>query len=295
MTKLPTGEQYRISADRYAVEVTEVGATLRSLKVDGTEWLWTFEADAIPVGHQGKHLFPWPNRVADGRYRFDGADHQLDITEVDRYTALHGLNAGRPWELVSHTPDTVVQRHTFYPENGWTGILTAEVTHSVSADGLQVRIHVVNDGATDLPYGYGVHPYFAFANVDDVVMRLPFDSELFVDAERLLPLSVGPVSPEHDFREARAFGSTEFDTALTAPSSAAWTMELTGDGRTVQVWADETLPWIQIYTTRPTRNAIAVEPMTCGPDAFNEGPTHDSLIVLAPGATSTSVWGVRSA
>lgn len=294
MTKQPTGEQYRIASDRYAVEVSEVGATLRSLEVDGQEWLWTYAADAIPVASQGKQLLPWPNRVADGRYRFAGQVLQLDITEVPRHTALHGLNAGRAWELVSHTDDTVVQRHTFYPEAGWTGILTAEITHSVSADGLRVQVSVVNDGATELPYGYGVHPYFEFGSIDDVVLSLPFESELIVDPERLLPLAVEAVTGEHDFRSPRALGEAEFDTAFTAPSSAAWAVDLRGDGRTVQVWADETLPWIQIYTTRPERHAIAVEPMTCGPDAYNEGPTQDSLIVLAPGQRSESVWGVRA-
>lgn len=58
------------------------------------------------------------------------------------------------------------------------------------------------------------------------------------------------------------------------------------------VWADETLPWFQIFTP-PTRDALAVEPMTCGPDAFNEGPTHDGLMVLEPGDETTSRWGIR--
>ena len=42
-----------------------------------------------------------------------------------------------------------------------------------------------------------------------------------------------------------------------------------------------------------SRTGVALEPMTCGPDAFNEGPTHDGLIVLEPGASSRSEWGFR--
>nr|WP_231980751.1 hypothetical protein [Tessaracoccus coleopterorum] len=63
-------------------------------------------------------------------------------------------------------------------------------------------------------------------------------------------------------------------------------------GHRVVFWADATQPWAQVYTN-PTRDAMAIEPMTCGPDAFNEGPTHDSLTVLQPGETTTSVWGIR--
>lgn len=293
MTLNPTGDQYEISHGRYTVVVTEVGATWRSLQVDGRELLWTFDVDGIPSGSQGRQLLPWPNRVADGTYTFEGVEHQLDITEPERATALHGLNAGRAWQLVSHDATSVVQRHTFYPENGWDGTLNATITHSLSDDGLRVEVHVVNDGAAPLPYGYGTHPYFEFGDLSDVTLHLPFDAELAVDPERLLPRGVEPVSAEKDFRTPRALSGVEFDTAFTAPTEAAWTVELRGREHTLEVWADETLPWVQVYTTRPERHAVAVEPMTCGPDAFNAGPTHDGLITLAPGQDSSSVWGVR--
>lgn len=293
MTLNPTGDQYEISHGRYTVVVTEAGATWRSLQVDGRELLWTFDSDGIPVGSQGRQLLPWPNRIADGAYTFAGIEHQLDITEPDRNTALHGLNAGRAWELVSHDASSVVQRHTFYPENGWDGILTATITHSLSDDGLRVEVHVVNDGAIPLPYGYGTHPYFEFGDLSEVTLHLPFDSELAVDRDRLLPLSLEPVSAERDFRTPRWLADVEFDTAFASPSETAWTVELRGPEHGIQVWADESLPWVQVYTTRPERHAVAVEPMTCGPDAFNAGPTHDGLITLAPGQNATSIWGVR--
>ena len=58
-------------------------------------------------------------------------------------------------------------------------------------------------------------------------------------------------------------------------------------------WADETMNWLQIFTGGPYRDwSIAVEPMTCGPDAFNEGPTHGALRVLAPGHTFVGQWGI---
>ncbi|MCC2593129.1 aldose 1-epimerase family protein [Tessaracoccus sp. OS52] len=294
MTVLPTGAQYEITHGRYAAVTTEVGATLRSLSVDGEELLWTFGPDEIPRSSQGLQLLPWPNRIADGAYRFAGSDQQLPINEVERNTALHGLNAGRAWELVAHTSDTVVQRHTFHPEPGWPGTLTASITHSLDDEGLRVEVQVVNDGASPLPYGYGVHPYFEFGNLSEVELLLPFEQELTVDPARLLPVSVEPISAERDFRAARPLAEVEFDTAFTGPQSAEWAVELRGPARVVSIWADETLPWVQVYTTRPERHAIAVEPMTCGPDAFNEGPTHAGMITLAPGQESRSVWGVRA-
>ena len=77
MTALPTGQQYPISHGRYGVVVTEVGATLRSLTVDGTEVLYTFAEHEAPRGSMGRQLVPWPNRIRDGRYSFDGVDHRF--------------------------------------------------------------------------------------------------------------------------------------------------------------------------------------------------------------------------
>ena len=293
MTRNPTGEQYRISHGPYVAVVTEVGATLRSFCVEEREWLWSFGEDKPPIDSQGRQLLPWPNRIRDGRYTLDGVAYQLPISEVPRNTALHGLNEGFTWELITHTERLVVQRHTFHPETGWPGTVTVTLSHSVNYDGLLVRVHATNDGSAPLPYGYGVHPYFAIDTVDDVHLELPFTSELRVDEDRLLPEELSAVSPGMDFRAPRRIGTTWFDTAFTDPTTPQWTTRVVSASHTVEVWADQSLPWVQIFT-KPDRSAVAVEPMTCGPDAFNEGPTHDGLIILSPGESHVASWGLRA-
>lgn len=292
MSMHPTGEQYTISHGRYAAVVTEVGATLRSLTVDGQEWLWTFGEDDAPAGSAGRQLLPWPNRIRDGRFIFEGEHYQLPISEVPRNVALHGLDESAAWELVFRSGTAVTQRHTFYPQAGWPGTLTVTLHHSMTDAGLTVTVRVENDGSASSPYGYGVHPYFAFDDVNEVVLELPFASELKVDPERLLPIDIVEVSDAKDFRSARAVGDVDLDTAFTAPTATDWVARLTGPRHTVEVWGSPSVPWVQLYT-RPERDALAVEPMTCGPDAFNEGPTHDGLVVLAPGESHVATWGIR--
>lgn len=293
MTILPTGEQYAISHGRYTAVVTEVGAHLRSLVVDDREWLLGFRADEAVSGSRGRQLLPWPNRIRDGRYTFDGVSYQLPISEIPRNVALHGLDQGASWQLLHKSDNQVVQRHTFYPQKGWPGTLTVTLRHTLTADGLMVTAQVDNDGAGQAPYGYGVHPYFAFDDLSAVELELPFASELRVDEERLLPLEVAPVSGQRDFRAPRAVGDIFFDTAFTDPESPNWTARLIGPQHIVEVWGTKSTPWVQIFT-RPKRDSIAVEPMTCGPDAFNDGPTRADLIVLPPGGMHVSTWGVRA-
>lgn len=290
MTLNPTGTQYSISHGRYGAVVTEVGATLRSLTFDGQEVLHTFAEDEPPTGSMGRQLLPWPNRIRDGRYTFQGTAYQLPITEVPRHTALHGLDEGKPWQVVRHTEDEVVLTARYYPQRGWNAVLEASIGHRLGDDGLTITVEVTNVGGTSAPYGYGAHPYVA-ADLATAELTLPFAQELLVDPERLLPVEIAEVTPRHDFRRTRVIGDTEFDTAL-AGAAGPWELTLTSRGRTVTLWADETLPWGQVFT-HPERIALAVEPMTCGPDAFNEGPTHDGLIVLEPGGSSRSVWGFR--
>ncbi|MHA6524778.1 aldose 1-epimerase family protein [Tessaracoccus sp. G1721] len=290
MQNNPTGQQFHISHGRYGAVVTEVGATLRSLTLDGQEVLWTFAENEAPSGSMGRQLIPWPNRIRDGRYTFAGVTHQLPITEVPRHTALHGLDEGKPWSVVRHTDDEVVLTARYYPQRGWTSVLDATIGHRLTDDGLRVTVEVTNVGQASAPYGYGAHPYLA-ADVSTAELTLPFTKELLVDPERLLPIELADVTPEHDFRQARAIGDTQFDTAL-AGVDGPWELSVKTGGRTVTLWADATLPWGQVFT-HPDRIALAVEPMTCGPDAFNEGPTHDGLIVLEPGASSRSEWGFR--
>lgn len=290
MSILPTGEQFSISCGRYTAVVTEVGATLRSLTSEGSEILWTFAADEPPRGSMGRQLLPWPNRIRDGRYEFGGVSYQLPITEVPRNTALHGLGEGTPWRLVSRTRESVTLSTTHYPQSGWNAVLEARITHTLSDEGLTVRVEAVNQGTTPAPFGYGAHPYIA-ADLTEARLTLPFSRELRVDDERLLPLSLGTVTPEHDFIEGRTVGETQFDSAFVDPVDG-WQITVEAGGRRVEMWADDSVRWAQVFTP-PTRDALALEPMTCGPDAFNDGPTHDSMQTLAPGEATSCEWGIR--
>ena len=101
MTLNPTGTQFTITHGRFAAVVTEVGATLRSLTFDGQEMLWTFAENEAPSGSMGRQLLPWPNRIRDGRYTFDGRDATSCRSPRCRaHTALHGLDEGVAWQLV---------------------------------------------------------------------------------------------------------------------------------------------------------------------------------------------------
>jgi aldose 1-epimerase len=296
---LPTGEQYEIVSGGHRAVVTEVGATLRSYAVDGVDVIRGFAEDAVVKGGRGQNLIPWPNRIRDGKYTFAAEPQQLPLSEPARGNASHGLVRYVPWLLTDRAPDAVTNQVRIYPQPGWPGWLEASITHRVAADGLTVTVEATNIGDRDVPFGYGAHPYLTVGEpvVDEVSVTVPADTYLEVD-DRMLPVRLSQVDgTDYDLRSGPTLGSRTIDTAMTdlaRDEDGCWRVILSRDNRSCELWADATMKWLQIFTGGPHRDwSVAVEPMTCGPDAFNTGPTSDDLIVLGPGDTFTGRWGVR--
>ncbi|AXE38965.1 aldose 1-epimerase family protein [Acidipropionibacterium virtanenii] len=291
-----TGRDYEISAAGYRATVCEQGATLRSLTREGTDLVLPSDPGTLPTGSRGQHLTPWPNRIRDGHYVFDGTDQQLPINEIDRNNAIHGLVRWMLFDVVEHTEESITQKVGVVAQPGWPGRVEITIMHRVGADGLTVEVGARNTGSTPIPFGYAPHPYLVAGPgvIDDWRVSAPFGTYLVTD-DRLLPIQLASVArrPE-DLRAGNRFGDRVLDTAYTgATETGRWQVEIRNGDATRVLWADPELGWAQVYTPGD-RRSLAVEPMTCGPDAFNEGPTHDSMLRLAPGDEIHLRWGIHA-
>ncbi len=299
-TTMPTGEQYEITSGDHRAVITEVGATLRSYQVGGRDVVRGFAAEEVVHGGRGQQLLPWPNRIRDGRYAFGGGNQQLALTEPDRHNAIHGLVRHVPWRLVEHTADRLEQTVRVYPQPGWPSTIEATLRHRVSADGLLVEVAVTNIGDGPVPFGYAAHPYLTVGEqtVDEVALTVPAGRYLEVD-DRLLPIELRPVNgSSYDLRAGDPVADNNLDTAFTdlAADDGRWVVRLEFGDRWAELWAEAKFGWLQVYTGADRRDlSIAVEPMTCGPDAFNPGVTHADVIVLQPGDSFAGQWGIRGA
>lgn len=298
-----TGTQYRIAAGDYAAIVTELGAGLRELTHQGQAVIAGYEPDELPPGAEGQLLIPWPNRIEGGRYAVNGTTHQLDLSEPANGNAIHGLTRWMPWTAVERTADAVVL-HTLLPGRaGYPFCLDVEAHYRLSAtSGLQVSIIARNVGARAAPYGTGGHPYLVAGApaVDDCELTLPCSHWLPVDSRGIPSGSPRDVTgTDVDFRTGHPIGTTRLDHALTGLArdgqGRAWA-RLTGADRSVALWAGPGYRWLQVFTgdtldPAHRRRAIAVEPMTCPPNAFASGT---DLLMLDPGRTVTHTWGIEA-
>jgi aldose 1-epimerase len=277
----PTGSQYLLESGPQRAVVTEVGATLRSWRVDDRELLDTFEIDELGGGFRGKVLLPWPNRIRDASYVFAGAEYRTAISEPERGSALHGLVLWADWHPLRHSSDEVALGYLLHPQPGYPFTLELEVEYRLTADGLAVTLSATNRGTTLAPFG---------ARLDDALLELPARTRVPVD-ESLLPTGapVPVAGTAYDFRHARPIGPRALDTCFgdlerAADGLARATLAIGADGRVVTVWMDEHFRFIHVYTAD---TGVAVEPMTCAPDAFNSG---DGLLALVPGASFAGSW-----
>jgi aldose 1-epimerase len=300
VTQAPSGTQWTISHGAHRAVVVEVGGGLRSYEAGGLEAVDGFAEDEIPVGCAGQVLAPWPNRIRDGQYTFGGEPRRLPLTEPDRHNAIHGLVNWVRWRLVEASGSAVTVEHDLVPQPGYPWPLRLRTVWSVDEHGLRAEHQVTNTGTRPCPFGLGVHPYVYVPGIpiNDLTLQVPARSRLLTDA-RLLPIGAARVSgTEFDFTEGRKIAATVLDTAfgdIADPNGGSEVTVTAPDGRGVAVWADAAFTWWQVYssdTLPPTRlrRSVAVEPMTCPPDAFRSGR---DVHVIEPGERWEGTWGVR--
>lgn len=300
---LRSGHQFSIAAHGYEASVASIGASLRELRADGRDLVVPFEADEVRPGYRGVTLAPWPNRVVDGRYRFAGVDHQLALTEPERGHALHGLLAWADFTVSEQASDRVVLTATIVPQVGYPFRVRVDVEYRIDAEGLVQTVTATNLGAEAAPWGTGPHPYLVAGpgRVDDWVLSLPAAEVLTVTYDRLIPIAVESVDahPGFDFRTPRSIGDTFIDHAFTRFDRAegiARVAVTAADGTGVAMTWDQACPWVQIHTadtpdSATDRIGLAVEPMTCPPNAFASAV---DLIMLEPGATYSAGWRISA-
>jgi aldose 1-epimerase len=288
-----SGRQYVIEAGPHRATVVEVGAGLRRYTYDGVDVIATYGDDVLAPKGCGSTLVPWPNRIRDGRYTFDGTSYQLALTEPEAHNATHGLGRWVRWAKVRQAPEAVTLRLDIVPQSGYPFEVRVDKTYALDPEhGLLVTIQARNRGRVRAPFGAGSHPYLSTRGhaLADTTVQVPARERLVFD-EQQIPVGTVPVAgTDHDLRRGRRLRELRYDDGFTALT--------TRDGRGVaevrtrsggaRLWFDETYRYLQVFTYEPL-GGVAIEPMTCAPDAFNSGA---GLMVLEPGGSWTGAWGV---
>ena len=298
----PSGEQYEISHGDQRATIVEVGGGVREYRVGDRDVLEPYSVDAICDGAHGAPLIPWPNRLADGRYEWDGTAYQVALTEPEKANAIHGFLRWRPWRAAERGESRVVMETRLYPLTGWPFPIDVGIEYSLGDGDLEVSTTATNIGNAPCPFALGQHPYLSpgSGRIDECTVQLDAATRIDTDAQRQLPTGRVPVEgSEYDLRSPRRLGDQAIDFAFTDlardADGRAWVRLAGTDGHRVELWVDAGFPYLEVFTgdtleEQRRRTGLGAEPMTCPPNGLQTG---EDLIRLEPGETVTRCWGVR--
>ncbi|MGO4392270.1 aldose 1-epimerase family protein [Variovorax sp. M-6] len=297
----PSGVQHEIRHGSHRAVVTEVGATLRHYSVDDVDVIDGIGVDEWSPDGRGQVLAPWPNRLDGGKYRFEGRDGQAALDEPELQNAIHGLVRWLPWRTASKSADAVELTCALHPQPGYPWRLDLQVEYRLDRTGLTVSFRVRNASSVPAPFGIGFHPYLTVGTaIDDAVLQIPATLCLVAD-DRGLPIGIQPVAgSDMDFTEGRPVGAMRLDTGYTdlvrgSDGLARAFVASPDGGRRVSLWADSLFRYLMVYTgdkvetVSRRRRAVAIEPMTCPPNALLSGT---DLLRMEPGQVVEGRWGL---
>ncbi len=296
-----SGTQYLLENGDARARVGALAAALHEFTVAGVDVVEPVDADTVAPMGCGMVLAPWPNRVRDARWEWEGETQLLDVTEPSLGNASHGLLRNTGYRLLDQSAASVTLGALIAPQHGWPFLLDTWVRYVLSPEELTVTHGVTNRSGHVAPWAVGAHPYFRVGEApsEQLTLTLTGATRLELD-ERFNPVAEHPVAGAHDLRAGVVAGSLDVNTAYGELANrehradVAW---LTApDGARTTLWADPDFGWIQAYTPanfpRPSGPgfAVALEPMTAPPNALNSGV---GLIHLEPGDRWQGSWGVR--
>jgi aldose 1-epimerase len=223
-------------------------------------------------------LFPFPNRIRDGRFTWAGKEFQLPLNDPAKTNAIHGFTPREPWGIVDtgSAGGAAWVEAAFPPRSTWThqwpgiGVITLKI--KLTAYTLRFTAKVVNYGQQPFPFGLGYHPYFA-ATPD---CRVQTPARARWELVESLPTGCKlPVDGQFDLREARPVGDLNLDDVYTdLPDDAIGTDGLIERGRVecpdgaIRVRAQAAFRELVLFTP-PHRKAVCLEPYTCPTDAIH--------------------------
>jgi aldose 1-epimerase len=299
---LPSGEQIAIAHGDERAVITEVGATLRTFVKGGLSVIEGFAGEEVPTGARGQVLYPWPNRLGDGEWSYSERTGRPRIDDVGHRTAIHGLVRWRPFRVDSVNQNRCSLSLLLHPTPDYPFLSEINVTYHLGKLGLTVTTTVTNRDDVPIPFGVGFHPYLAVTTptIEGAELEIPATAYVAVDDRQLPTGEILPLLGQAlDFTKRKSVSGHELDVTFTElrrdDSGLATVVLADANGGEVELSVDRNFPYLQVYTGDKLergrrRTSVAVEPMTCPPDALRSGK---DVVVLEPGQHWAGSWRLR--
>lgn len=278
--------------------IPEYGAIIFQVKMKGQELLDSFENPeelSTNIWYKNALLLPFPNRLKHGKYSWNGKDYQFPVNNPDPpINALHGFGSDYPTSVekteLGKDSASIVCKMNYEGEFDYYPFpFVAFIEYKINTSGdFKVSIKMENTSNEKLPFGTGWHPYFKLSgSLEDWHLSMPIGKKVKVD-DKMIPTGLSEEMKVDNYLKDK-----ELDTAYVF-RLRGYVVEtiLKNNDSKLSFWQQHgpsLFHYVQAFIP-PKRNSIAIEPMTCNIDAFNN---KQGLISLDPGEIWEGKFGFK--
>lgn len=283
--------------------VSNVGAALKNLKVNGTEIITPTTGHDLNPYADGIVMAPWANRIDHGKWKLNGKELQLKITDIELDNAIHGLVSQKFFEFSKQNQSSVRLWTDISNTAGYPFDLSVWVEYRLTSNGIKVTHGATNKGTDRAPFVVGAHPLFQISGTPTEHLEIK-SAARSVDLvnERKIPIGKKKIaSTQFDISDWRELSTCDFDHGfgdlVRDDQGLAHHYLRSPKGELLDIWQSPEFKYAFIFTpdnfynnADPTlRKAIAIEPQTGPANAFN---SNEDLIWLEPDQVFEASWGV---
>lgn len=282
----------KVDEENYLEITQNQGASLSKLVMAGVDLIkFPLKEGDSKKGYPSALLFPFPNRIKDGKYQFEGKAYELEINEEAFNHAIHGFVAFENFKQEESSKSSLSFSFNYAGEkNGYPFPFDFNVKYTLAKLILKIEVTIENTGESNMPYGFAWHPYFGFdgVSIGDIVVKAPVRHNLLLD-DRMIPTG----EKEKHTKTIISLKNTFLDNLFEIhDKEGIKEVELRLKNKKVIISQDareSQLPYFIAYTP-PSRDCIAVEPQSAATNAFNNGL---GLQILKPGKVKKYKFSVR--
>jgi aldose 1-epimerase len=234
-------------------------------------------------------LVPYANRIAQGRFCWEGADYALPENFPDSAHPLHGVGWRRAWQVVFVDVHSCRLRLEHRPSRDvaseWPFAFDMEQEISLRTGGLTIGLSAVNASDSSAPLGLGLHPWFVRRGSERIQFTAAGAWRNGADMLRSTPISLDV----WNHSEGQPVGAHELDNDFFGWGG---TVRIeSGDAPPIRITASGIFSVLRVFTP-PGQESFALEPVSHLSNAIN-CPSEDGadMFNAAPGARlAGTVW-----
>ncbi|MFC4723273.1 aldose 1-epimerase [Geojedonia litorea] len=279
-------ELFNSSNSCFAKIDLQLGGSLQELRLDKKSLISSNHVLPYPESYASAVLFPFVNRIEQGRYSFDSNNYELDINEKVLNNALHGLVYNKTFELVSKdSTSTSASVSISYIEinrnKGFPFTFEISLTYRLTNSTLELQVDILNTDENVFPFSLGWHPYFNTSNIFNSYLSFLSHKKLVVN-ENMIPISEENIAIQHPIQ----IKDKCFDDCFVLNSNK---VKLETPDYTMELSSTSEENYLQLYTPN-NRKSIAIEPQTAPANSFN---SKIGLLQLQPNETFSLNWKIK--